>query len=410
MVDYGVTALGFTLKRLEDIKSDLVTALSTITDPVSGETLTPDLEDEDDPLIQVVNAFSDSLAEAWEHLQSCYNQFDPLRSSGAGLTGVVQLNGLRRRAGSRSLTPVIITGTPNTIIPVGSRISTVNDVPIFELPALQIGSGGTVVGIASCIDDGPVVANVASLVKIMTPISGWTAVTNTSEASLGTYEETDEELRARQQISTSATAQTIIEAISSGIGELAGVEFVKMYQNITLLEDDRGIPAKCIAPVVQGGDDDEIAQVLYQKLAAGGADSFGSTEVSIVDNQGIPYTLRFTRPAAVDIYIEVELTVVNENVWPTNGEDLIKAAIIAWASLGASGLNISSATQYDQDGYLPGQSVYATELMIPCYSVGGVQINSIVIGTTESPSGSEVVIDWDEVATFDSANITVTVN
>lgn len=382
-------------------------ALFGVTDPVSGESLTPDLDDEDDPLIQVVNAFADSLAAAWEHLQLSYNQFDPLKATGAGLSGVVQLNGLRRRAGTRSSVVVTLTGTPNMVIPAGKQITTMTSTPVFELPTVEMGEDGTANALATCIEDGPFEVGAGTLVKILTPVSGWTAVTNALAATPGTYEETDEELRARQQISTSNTAQTIVESIASGVGALEGVEFVKVYQNIGLVADERGIPAKSIAVIVLGGEDDEIARAIFTKLAAGGADTHGTEEVEIIDEQDIIYAIRFSRPTEIPVYVDVNVQVVNAALWPTDGADLVKAAILSWAQIGAGGLDVYS--QYDQDGYSPGQSVYASELFVPAYTVSGIKVTSISVGEDSSGGGDEVAIAWDEIAVFSDDNINVTV-
>ena len=407
---FGVTNEGFILKRLVDIKNDLITALSTVTDPVSGESLTPDLDDEDDPLIQIVNAFSDTIADAWEHLQLAYNQFDPLKASGAGLSGTVQLNALRRRAGVASQVVVVVTGTPYLVVDAGQQITTMDDTPVFELPAFEIGSGGTTIVVATCTENGPFDVATGTLVKILTPISGWTAVTNPGTAVVGSYEETDEELRARQQISTSNTAQTIPEAILAGLVNTDGVEFAKVYQNISLSTDLRGIPAKTLAAVVIGGEDDDIAQILFDKIAAGGCDTYGDEEVVIEDSQGIEYTMRFVRPTEIPVYIEIEVTVINEDVWPSTGVDDIKAAIIEWTLTGGASL---SSTELLQTGYYPGRSVYATELIVPIYSIPGIRVDSVLVMAVDDSSSSgsaELDVSWDEIATFSSDDIDITVN
>ena len=412
MTDYGVTDLGFVLKRLNDIRNDLITALSDVTDPLSGESLTPNLEDEDDPLVQVVNAFSDVVAECWENLQLAYNQFDPLKASGAGLGGTVQLNGIRRRPGTYSQVVVMMVGTPGLTIDSGAQITTMNDSPIFELPEVKFDETGSAVVVATCTEYGENNVEVGTLVKILTPISGWTSVTNSSTATLGSLEEKDEELRARQRVSTSNTAQTIPEAILAGLINLDGVKFAKIYQNITLSIDSRGIDPKSIAAVVIGGEDEEIAQILFDKLAAGGCDTYGDQEYAIEDSQGIEYTMRFIRPIEINIFVEVEVTVISTVTWPSGtGSADIKAAILAWALTG--GQSVDSDALY-QIGYYPGRSVYANELFIPVYTVQGIRIDSILVSNADDSASdvgsSEVIIDWNEIAIFSSDNISVTVN
>jgi len=283
-----------------------------------------------------------------------------------------------------------------------------NNSHVFILPLVAIPGGGTVNVEATCNENGPFEAGPGTLVNILTPVSGWDSVTNANAATPGTYEETDTALRSRQQVSTSATAQTIIEAISSGIANLIGVTFVRVYQNIQLTTDGRNIPAKTIAAIVMGGDEDEIANILYEKVAAGGCDTFGDVEVSIFDSLGIEYVQRFSRPTVVDIYVAVDITVVDVAAFPSDGADRIIAAIIAWATSGAS--SVGDLTVFDQTGFYPGRSVYATELLVPAYGVPGMKVNSVVVGITSSPAAQQVVIDWNEIASFDPANIDVAVS
>jgi len=126
MTEFGINETGFNLKRLADILADMKTALSTVTDPITGESLTPDLLDENDPLIQLVNTFSDTLALGWEQLQLAYNQFDPLKATGAGLSGLVQLNKLSRQAGSKSTVVLTLTGTVDKSVPAGKIVTDMN--------------------------------------------------------------------------------------------------------------------------------------------------------------------------------------------------------------------------------------------------------------------------------------------
>ncbi len=132
MAEHGVTPQGFSLKRLADIRNDLVTALNEVTDESTNEKLIVDLADADDPLVQIVDSFSDGLSVAWEQLQFAYNQFDPLKSSGGGLSGVVQLNGIRRKSGTFSTVFVSLTGQFNQFIPAGQQITDINNTHVWE--------------------------------------------------------------------------------------------------------------------------------------------------------------------------------------------------------------------------------------------------------------------------------------
>jgi len=404
-MSYGVTDEGFVLKRLDDILSDLISELSTITDPQSGESLTPDLTDENDPLVQIINAFGDGLSDAWEVLQLSYNQYDPLKATGAGLSGLVQLNALTRKAGTETTVTLTMSGDAGLNITAGKKVSTLDDSVVFTLPAWTFDGGGSASVIGTATEKGVLEAAAGEVVKIVTPISGWDSVTNASDAIPGTAEETDTELRARQQNSTSATGSSFVDALYGALSALDGVEYTKVYQNLTLVTDARSIPGKTVAVVIQGGDDDEISETIFQRLPAG-AGTFGTTATEQTDTQGIVYPILFSRPAGIDIYVEIEIEVIDTDLWPTDGQDIMKADILTYVTSGASAIGITSG--YDRDGYIPGEDVYASELYTPINKQKGIRINSVLVGTSDPGSASSVSIAWNEIASFDTANINIT--
>jgi uncharacterized phage protein gp47/JayE len=402
---YGVIETGFVLRRLSDILDGMVTALSTVIDPITGETLTPNLADENDPMIQQINAFSDVLAEAWEHLQLTYNQFDPSKATGAGLSGLVQLNGIRRQAGTYSTVTLTLTGTAGKYLPAGQQVGDINDIIVFELPEVTFDGSGDATVVATCTEKGPVAAAIGTLIKILTPVAWWRTVTNLTAATLGVAEETDLELRARQKLSTMTTASSLVESVYGAICNIADVLYCRVYQNLTLITDARDIPAKCIAVVVLGGTDAAIAQVLWTKASA--FPMHGSTTVVVTDRQGLEYDMKFIRPTSVPIYIIVNVTVIDVLLWPVNGDDLIIAAILSFANNDTGALGLISGVV--PVGWTIGQSVYDSELYIPVNTVPGLRITSIKLGVAPDPTTTSVTIDWDEMATFSSENITVNV-
>lgn len=406
MADFGVTPTGFKLKRLSDVLDEMVAELSSVVDPVTGESLTPDLADENDPLVQVVNALSDQLAVVWEQLELAHNQFDPLKAVGASLSSLVQLNGIRRKPGTKSSVVLHVTGTPGTILVAGRQVTDMQDTNVWVLPQTTIDGNGEAFPIATASVEGPTSAPAGSLVKILTPVTGWVGVTNPADALPGVNEETDTELRLRQQESTATPSQSVIESIYSGLVGIDGVSFARVYQNITFDVDSRGLPGKSIAAVVMGGDNSEIAETIFNRLPVGAA-THGTTEVPLFDVQNIMYPIKFTRPTPIIIHVSVEVKVSNAALWPNDGPEKVKAAIVAFAALGVSAFGIQSG--FSQAGYLPGQTVFADDLYIPIRSVPGIQIVEVLVGISAPPLLTEVAIDWDEIASIAGENITVSV-
>ena len=406
-VSFGISDQGFTLKRLADILSDMQTAFSTVQDPATGEMLTLNLADENDPLVQAVNSVSDALSLAWEQLQLCFNQFDPLKATGAGLSGLVQLNGILRKPGSPSTVTLTMTGTPNLYVALGQQAATFDNSVVFDLTDWTFDGSGNATVLGTCTVDGPSAAPAGSVTSILTPVSGWNMCANKNDATLGTDPETDAALSARQQLSTETTARTTVGDIYGNLTDLNRVTFARVYQNNTMETDYRGIPAKSIAVVIVGGDDTEIANTIFAHSPPLPG-YFGTTTVNITDEQGIQYGVQFSRPTSIPIFVSATLQITNASLWPTNGPALVQQAILDYALQGAYGLGITSG--FERHGYVPGQSVFSSELYTAINSVPGTQIMSLTVGIIPSPVTQFVNIPWNEVAEFDISNISVVVS
>lgn len=383
---YGVTDSGFVPKRLADISESLKTRLNGITDS-NGNTISVDLEDST-LLSQLILLNAEALSECWEAASAVATQFDPRYAVGPFLSGVVQLNGLFRKDPTPTVINITLYGTSGTVISAGKLIATSDNEHTFRIDSDYIvGVGGSVTGTATSTEKTVVVVADGSSMNIQSPIVGWTNVVCNSTAVDGISQETDEELRIRQQLSTQATAQRESEAIESSVREVAGVEFVKLYENPTTSTDSKGIPAGSICVIVKGGTDLAVATAIYNKMACM-TQTYGTTTETfdLVD-------VKFQRPTDTPIYINVEVKA--KTGFPTDYENIVKDAIIAFAS--------ASST-----GYTPGQTVFASELICPVNAVGGLAVTSLGVSDDDVTYASSVEIDWNKIATFDAVNITVT--
>lgn len=236
---------------------------------------------------------------------------------------------------------------------------------------------------------GKVEAEANTLTVILTPQLGWDSVTNPIAASPGRNLETDEELRLRFRETKFERASNILEALYSALINLEGVEEVRIYENDTDVVDGFGVPAHGFMPIVVGGVSSEIAQTIWENKPMG-IRSYGDTVVVIFDTQGFAHNIGFDRPDPVQIYITMTLTTNSE--FPATGPDDIRSALIAYFE---SNLGI-------------GDDVIYSRLYTPINLTPGHQIDSLTIGTSPSPVGtSNVVIDFDQIASLSSANIII---
>jgi hypothetical protein len=74
-----------------------------------------------------------------------------------------------------------------------------------------------------------------------------------------------------------------------------------------MVTDGDGRPAKSFECVVEGGTDDDVADLIWDTAPAGIQMYGTNTNVTITDSQGFDQVVTFTRPADVDIYMQVDV-------------------------------------------------------------------------------------------------------
>lgn len=398
--EYGMTAQGFVPKRLVDINADIVNRIAGITDPKTGTQ--PFMDVADDSIIgQIVGIVSNAISECWEAAYEASVQFNPLYNTGAGQSGTVQLNGITRQPGGNTIIRCTLTGKEGTTIPEGALIGDMEGTYSYALNAsVVIPSDGEVSAAFTCTTKAENNPEPGTVNTIQTAVMGWYGVVNTETLSVGQPEESDAALRKRQQQSTSLTSYRQIEAIYAAILAVQDVTFCRVYQNAeTSPEDSRGIPFKEIAPIVVGGDDNAIAEAMFLRMPVT-VQGYGSTIVTLTDQQGISYPVAFSRPTEVPIYVAVDISVTDSSLFPSNYASLIQQAIVEYA-------------YYDntaKSGFPPGSDVIRTRLFTPINAAApGFRINNMTIGkSAEAQAKDDIQIAWNEVAQFVAENITVT--
>lgn len=401
-MSFGMTNTGFKPKRFADVLDSLTTKLQTISDPDTGEYPFVN-ETADGLLMQFTSIIAEEIAICWEQAYLASQQYDPLNASGVALRGLVQINAINPSYGSYTQIPVTLGGTAGTVVPEGSRISSTDGSQVYQITsATVIPAGGSITTTATCTEVGPNDPAAGTIIQIQTPIFGWNYASNGAATSIGTNADTDAQLHIKQSRATAATSYRQVDAIIAGIMNVPGVTFARLYVNNTTSTDARGITGKTMAPVVVGGLDADIAEVL--RLKAGGLDNFQgnlATPIVYTGELGDTQTIDFYRPTEVPIYISIDITVTDSASYPENAESLIKQAIIAYA-------------QYDQDGiagFPPGADVLVSRLYTPINTVPGFKVDVLEIGTADDTlSTSDIVIDWNEIAKFEEENITINVS
>lgn len=242
---------------------------------------------------------------------------------------------------------------------------------------------------------GALSPNIGSITQIVTSYAGWDSVENNVAAVVGRDAETDISLRQRWGASVYGRASAMVEAIRAALIHTDGVTFAIVYENDTDVTDADGRPPHSIEAVVAGGNPQDIGATIW-RTHAGGITTYGTQAVTVNDSQGIPHTMRFNRPTEVPIHLQIKVTANPEKELSAAAVTLIQRAIV---SQGA-GLTVG------QDVIL--QSFYGTVYTATSGAVGYMEIKGSTDGTTWSTDN--IVIDARHLATFDAANISVTIN
>ena len=439
----GLDSTGFTRKTLSEIQTDLADDQKS--------TISASLNTEATSVLGVLNGIvANQLESVWELAESVYNGFNPEAAEGDQLDNLAALcPGTTRLAATQSTGTIACTGTALTSLPAGREVTlngytwstdsaatitaasawaattaysvgdyVENDTPdriyICTTAGTSAGSGGPtgtgtaiadntavwryvgagagVVEVDVTADDyGPdVVAYSYNVPTISTSVSGWEAAMFTEDADLGRNEETDTEFRARRQTLLAVSGSATEYAILAEVLSVSGVTQAAIYVNDTDVTDAEGVPPHGFELVVSGGTDNAVAQAIQDSKAAGIRDH-GTSSGTATDTQDASVSRAFTRPAEVDIYVDVEVT--TDSDYPADGDAQIKAALVAF------GATLSV-----------GDDVVLSQLYEPCFDVAGVtDVTLIEIGTAPAPSGtSNISITSRQVSAWDTSQITVT--
>jgi len=242
-------------------------------------------------------------------------------------------------------------------------------------------------------DPGAIQAPSGSIIVIETPSGGIDSITNLLDAVIGQNIETDAELKQRRIETLQRVGSATLNGIRAKILTVENTVQAIIIENDQAIEVD-GRPPKSFESFVLGGDDQEIAQSIFESKPAG-IEAFGTVTETVVDSEGNSHSISFSRPVELDIYLIVNID-KNTNpsegpIYPITGDTDIEEKILNFVL----GLRI-------------GQDVVVNRLYTPINEVAGVIGVEILIGTAPAPTLSDnIIVDEDEIAVFDSSRITV---
>ena len=242
-----------------------------------------DFEPESTPS-QIVNIEALGLAEADEVVIKSANQNSIYRARGIALDDLTSILLHNRKAKEFSRVDVLMAGVAGTIIPTGARMRTSTDGDVFATQEDNlIGSSGNVIATVQAVEAGPVPADPGTLTEIVTVISGWETVTNSSEATLGREREKDNIYLRRFENSVGYLSTGSLDAIRSAL-TMAGAERREAFENDTnanITKQGFVLPPHSIMCIVKGGNDSDLANTIA-RVKGQGVTTYGGESTDVV--------------------------------------------------------------------------------------------------------------------------------
>ena len=185
------------------------------------------------------------------------------------------------------------------------------------------------------------------------------------------------------------------------LNNVSGVENAAGYENSEDTTDERGLPPHSIEIIVQGGEEQAIAEAIL-KRRAGGIKTHGNITVPVNTKYGDIILVKFNRPEKLHVWLKVKLK-GNKTNMPSNYTELVKKSIIDDAEQLSAGQNLQSQLLFD--------GIYRY--------VSGVEYIKILVATSTSaehiPSSAEyteknINVSHRQIAEISNGRIEVLLN
>src|SRR5690625_2769756 len=346
---------------------------------------------------KLISLIAYALSPLWMLAEKVYNSGFVHKADGNTLDNIVQNRLMSRRQAEKAKGIIKIIGDESTIIEAGFIVA--NRVEYITTQDVEIGSSGEVLAPIEAVEGGSRGNTPANTItEIVTPLVGVDEVTNIEATSGGRDKETDAELRERYDRSFAFGGSATTASIEANLLGLAGVRDARVHENTTMNELD-GMPPKSIAPFVFGGEDEDIARTIYE-LKSAGIQSYGTTEITITDENDEEHTIGFTRNDVVDIYVHVELETNDD--FPIDGYKQVRTKVIEYI-----GGQDEDAVEYNGLGLA--QDVIYVKVIGAIQQIEGITDIPVLYIDTKTPAENigNINITRDEVALTDCEKVTI---
>lgn len=238
-----------------------------------------------------------------QDLEDTYNANFADTAEGVALDRNAKRQGAERQRALRAIGEITIEGAAGVRVASGFVVGTIEDIRFQTTRDVRLNSDGVAIAPIQAIDPGSAGnAPAGSITEIINPQVGVDSVVNLLPTSGGRERESDTALRQRLDRTKKGDNQLTYNLLN-----VEGVRDVYLDSNEEIVEVD-GLPPKSVAPVVWGGDEQEVVETIFRYKGAG-IQSFGDIYVDVVDSKQRTHPIGYSRPIEVPIYVRATLTV-----------------------------------------------------------------------------------------------------
>lgn len=335
------------------------------------------------------------------------SMFNPYVSDGRWQDALGYIYFLQRKLDEPTVVTCQLTGLNGTVIPYGALVQSLNGYTLICNRSVTIEAASTAETTFRVSENGPIEIPPHSVTAIVTTIPGWDTVDNEAAGAVGRDLETRSEFEARRAASVAANAHGSTGALFGTIANIPGVLDVQVLENIgpnPVVKYGVTVPGHGVTICVYGGEDEAIAQAIYNKKD-NGCDTGGNTPIvyTAADYHNAVYKYLILRPETVNFWIKVTLGAGSA---PTSAQI---AALKEALYQDFYGLNEASGNS--RIGLA--STVYASRFYCPAMAVDGIKsIQSIEIAlSADTPAAyaDVITINGDQEPVTSTANIAVVI-
>lgn len=355
------------------------------------------------PAGQLIDGITALASEKDNEILFVLNQFNPKNAVGAWQDALAAIYFLRRKIALPTYVTCQASGAYGTVIPYGAIVQDTNGYTYMNTQVATINASGQATLYVRCTELGAIEAASGTVTRIITTVPGWDSVTNAAAGVTGRAVESQAAFESRRVQSVAKNAHGSVAALFGAIADINDVTALLILENTTnqdIVKSGVTIAGHSVYISVYGGDNNDIARAIYNKLDAG-CGTNGNTLVTYnpssdePDNQpDMSYSYYIERPTTVSMGIVV--TVADEQT--TTLTNAIKQAVVE---------NFNGNSGYRR--VKMGDKLYASRFYSDVIKAGVTKLETIQIKFPLSATAVDSVnIDADEIPTISADDVTVT--